>query len=88
MIIEIHSPQVDNILFTAWEIPEYAWENRKDFIMKLFHKYFDKYNVPFSEDEWQNNIIFKLNGTENDFSKIEKLFDKYFSSIKVLNMVT
>ena len=37
MIIELHSQQADNILFTAWEIPEYAWENTKDFIIELFY---------------------------------------------------
>lgn len=87
MIIELHSPQTDNILFTAWEIPEYAWENRKDFIINLFLKYFKKYNVKFSQNEWQDNIIFHVLGNEHDFTHIEKVFDKYFSSIRVLNVV-
>lgn len=87
MIIELHSQQSDNILFTAWEIPEYAWENRKDFIINLFHKYFNKYELKFSQIDWQDNLIFHILGNENEFLHIEKVFDKYFSSIKVLNLV-
>lgn len=87
MIIELHSQQTDNILFTAWEIPEYAWDNRKDFIMRLFYKYFSKYELQFSQSDWQENLIFNLFANESEFLHIQKVFDKYFSTIKVVNVV-
>lgn len=87
MIIELHSNQVNNTLFTAWEIPEYAWENRKDFILKLFYKYFNKYNLKFSQIDWQENLIFNVLANESEFNHIENVFNKYFDTIKVLNVV-
>lgn len=87
MIIELHCPQTEHVLFTAWEIPEYAWENRKNFILNLFVKYFNKQHIRFSQDEWQGNIIFYISVNQDDFYKIEKVFNKYFSTINVLNIV-
>jgi len=87
MIIEIHSQQKEKFLFTAWQIPEYAWENRKDLVIQLFNKYFEKYNIQFIRNDWQDNIIFYIGSSEKDFNKLEKVFDKYFSTIKVLNVV-
>lgn len=87
MIIELHCPQTENILFTAWEIPEHVWENRKHFILNLFVKYFDKYHINFSQNEWQGNIIFYISINQDNFYKIEKVFNKYFSTINILNIV-
>lgn len=87
MIIELHSEQADNIYFTAWDIPEYYWQNKKDVIMTLFLRYFSKYNIQFSQNEWQNNIIFHLPGDQSEFNRVEKVFNQYFSTIKVLNIV-
>lgn len=87
MIIEIHSQQKEKILFTAWQIPEYAWENRKDLVIQLFNKYFEKYNIQFIRNDWQDNVIFYIGSSETEFNKLEKVFDKYFSTIKVLNVV-
>ena len=67
MIIELHSQQTDNTLFTAWEIPEYAWNNRKEFIMLLFYKYFNKYELKYSESDWQENLIFNISADESEF---------------------
>lgn len=87
MIIEIHCQHVDEVLFTAWEIPEYIWINKKEFIISLFYKYFKKYSVHYSEINWQENTIFNIITESTQFYHLEKLFNKYFNTIKVVNVV-
>lgn len=86
MIIELHSPTKQDILFTAWEIPEYAWEKRKEIILEQFSQYFKLHKVHYSLDYWQENIIFHIENSL-EFKKTEKNFDDYFNKIKVVNIV-
>lgn len=88
MIIEIHSIQSETVFFTAWEIPEYIWNKRKEFICNLFYKYILKYDLKCSQLDWQNSIVFKLCAQEKDFIQMERIFDRYFNSINIVNTVT
>ena len=87
MIIELHSEKKNDTLFTAWEIPEHAWGRKKDLILNLFKRYFKEYNLKFSQSEWQENIIFNVLANEVEFLKIERVFNNYFKTIRVVNLV-